>query len=170
MERAGIGRLVAALVPAQHRPAVAAGIEEGIEHPVFVARDKDRLTTHLQGDVVVVLRDLAFMGQVQPVAFKNVLHFKVEQARVGEHLTLAAEAAFITVFFKQGIEILDAYGHGLSLRCCYGVLAVSTTCAPGNIRYLQTAIRFVQSGTPAIGVLPRRARRSVARMLQGLDL
>ncbi|WP_203009461.1 hypothetical protein [Pseudomonas paraversuta] len=47
---------------------------------------------------------------------------------------------------------------------------MSTTCAPGNIRYLQTAIRFVQSGTPAIGVLPRRARRSVAMMLQDLDL
>ncbi|MNZ82499.1 hypothetical protein D3C78_1011970 [compost metagenome] len=121
VERAGIGGTVAALVPAEHGALVAAGVDEGVEHAVLVARDEDRLTAHHGGQEVVLLGDLAFVGEIQPVAFEDVLHLQVEQAGVGEHLALAAVDAFLGVVFKQGLKVLDTQGHGRGLRCfCSG--------------------------------------------------
>lgn len=117
VERAGVAGTVAALVPAEHGAAVAAGIEEGIELPVLVARDEDRLAPHGQGEEVVLFGDLAFMGQVDPVALEDVLHLQVEQARVGEHLAFAAIDAGFTVVLKHGIEVVESQGHGQGLRC-----------------------------------------------------
>ncbi|MNR17195.1 hypothetical protein D3C85_1338410 [compost metagenome] len=120
VEGAGVGRAVTALVSAKHRTAMAAGIEEGIEHPILVARDEDRLAPHGGGEEVVLFRNLAFVGKVQPVALEDVFHFKIEQTGVGEHLALAAKDALLLIFFKQGIKVIESQGHGRGLRCYCG--------------------------------------------------
>ncbi|MCY1429452.1 hypothetical protein D9M71_453700 [compost metagenome] len=114
---AGVGGAVAALVPAEHRTAVAAGIEEGIELTVLVARDENRLAPHGQGEEVILLGDLAFVGQVDPVALEDMFHLQVKQAWVGEHLALAAVDALFTVVLKHGIEVVESQGHGQGLPC-----------------------------------------------------
>ncbi len=99
MEWTGIGRLVAALEAAQHGTTMTAGIDEGVELAILVAGDEDRLPTHLGGVVVVLLGDLAFVSEVQPVALEDVFHLQIEQPRVGEHLALAAKDALLFIFF-----------------------------------------------------------------------
>ncbi|MNN31525.1 hypothetical protein D3C81_1452160 [compost metagenome] len=121
VERAGVGGAVAALVPAEHGALVAAGVEEGVEHAVLVARDEDRLAAHHGGQEVVLLGDLAFVGEIQPVAFEDVLHLQIEQAGVGEHLAFAAVDPFDGIIFKQGLKVFDTQGHGRGLHCfCSG--------------------------------------------------
>ncbi|MCY1539895.1 hypothetical protein D9M68_755050 [compost metagenome] len=121
MEGAGIGRAVTALVAAQLGATVAAGIEEGIELTVFVARDEDRLAPHVEGDVVVLLGNLALVGEIDPVAFEDVLHFQFEQTRISEHLPLAAVDALLFVILEQRLQEIESQGHGQGLRCyCSG--------------------------------------------------
>ncbi|MNF92995.1 hypothetical protein D3C84_756550 [compost metagenome] len=121
VERAGVGALVAGLVPAQGRAAMAAGVDEGVEHTVLVARDEDRLAPHGGGVEIVDVGDLAFVGQIQPVAFEDVFHLQIEQPGVGEHLALAAIEALLGIVFKQGMQIFGSQGHGRRLHCyCSG--------------------------------------------------
>ncbi|MNR00199.1 hypothetical protein D3C85_1159640 [compost metagenome] len=101
MERAGIGRLVAGLVAAQHGAAMAAGVEEGIEYTVLVPRNENRLPAHGGGQEVVLVGDLALVGEVQPVTLEDMLHFEVEQTWIGEHLPFATVDAGVFVVLKQ---------------------------------------------------------------------
>ncbi|MNE38524.1 hypothetical protein D3C80_1324270 [compost metagenome] len=103
MERAGVAGTVASLVPAQHGTTVAARVEEGIEFPVLVARDEDRLTPHGEGQEIILFGDLAFMCQVDPIALEDMLHLQVEQTRVGEHLALTTVDALFAIVFEHGI-------------------------------------------------------------------
>ncbi|MNQ89014.1 hypothetical protein D3C85_1043070 [compost metagenome] len=119
VEWAGIGRFVAGLVSAQHRTAVTAGVDEGIQLAVLVARNEDRLAAHGGGVEIVFVRNLALVGEVQPVAFEDVLHLEIEQARVGKHLPLAAEEALFFVVFEQGVKVFGSQGHGRRLHCFY---------------------------------------------------
>ncbi|MNI84569.1 hypothetical protein D3C73_1414850 [compost metagenome] len=59
------------------------------------------------------------MGQIQPVALENVLHFEIEQARVGKHLALATENTLFFVVFEQGVKVFGSQGHGRRLHCFY---------------------------------------------------
>ncbi len=59
MKWACVRGFIAALMPAKHCTTVAAGVEKRVKHTVLVARNEYRLAAHLQGDVVVLLRDLA---------------------------------------------------------------------------------------------------------------
>ena len=72
------------LVAAQHRAAVAAGVDEGVQLAVPVARDEDRLPAHVHREVVVLVRDLGLMGEVDPVALPNMLHLQLEELGIGE--------------------------------------------------------------------------------------
>ncbi|MNE42321.1 hypothetical protein D3C80_1364410 [compost metagenome] len=101
MERAGIGRLVAGLVAAQHGAAMAAGVEEGIEYTVLVPRNENRLPAHGGGQEVVLVGDLALVGEVQPVTLEDMLHFEVEQTWIGEHLPFATVDAGVFFVLKQ---------------------------------------------------------------------
>ena len=82
----------------QRGAAVGAGVDETVELVVLVAGDEHRLTTDLGRVVVVDLRQLALVGEVDPVALEDVFHLEVEQLPVGEHLTLAAEQALSLSF------------------------------------------------------------------------
>ena len=85
MERAGVSGFVAAFVTAQLRTAVRTGIDHGIELTVFIAGNQHGLATNVGGVIVVVIGNLAFVGQENPIAFKNVFHFQIKQGLIGEH-------------------------------------------------------------------------------------
>ena len=112
VERAGVGCLVAAFETTEHCPAMAASVDKRIEFTHLVACDKNRLTPHVGGVVVVVLRDLAFMCQVQPVAFEDVFHLQIKQPRVGEHFAFAAEDAVLFIVLQQAVQVVESQVHG----------------------------------------------------------
>ena len=85
MEWAGIRGFVTAFVTAQLSTTVRTGIDHGIELTVFIASNQHRLATNVGGVIVVVIGDLAFVGQENPIAFKNVFHFQIKQGLIGEH-------------------------------------------------------------------------------------
>ena len=76
VERASEGRLVVALVAADHGAAMATGVDERVQLALSVAGDEDGLTAHERREVIVLVRDLAFMRHVDPVAFEDVLHLE----------------------------------------------------------------------------------------------
>jgi hypothetical protein len=78
VEWAGIGGLVAALVTADHRAPMRACVEESVELTLAVPRDDDRLATDIAGDVVVVVRDLALVREIDPVSLPDVFHLEFE--------------------------------------------------------------------------------------------
>jgi len=80
---------------------VCTRVDEAVELVVLVARDEDRLATNFGGVVIVDLGQLALVGQIHPVAFKDVFHLQLEQLRAGEHFAFAAEFAFGFVFLEQ---------------------------------------------------------------------
>lgn len=112
VERAGVGRLVAAFEATEHGTAMAASVDKRIEFTRLVARDNNRLTPHVGGVVVVVLRDLALMRHVQPVAFEEVFHLQIKQPRVGEHFALTAEDAFLFIVLQQAVQVVESQVHG----------------------------------------------------------
>src|SRR5690606_17327299 len=159
MERAGIGGLVAALEATEHRAAMAAGIDEGVELAVLVAGDEDRLPAHLGGVVVVLLGNVAFVGEVDPVALEDVLHLQVEQALIGEHLALAAEDALFFVVFNKRIKVIESQSHGRGLHCyCFYVMKAKALGGVSISVFCRTSIRFLQMQD---GKLPQ-ARRACA--------
>lgn len=132
VERTGIAAAIAALVPAEHRATVAAGVDEGVELAVAVARDDDRLAADLGGQVVVDSGNLAFVGEIDPVALEDVLHLQFEQAWIGEHLPLAAVDAALGVFLEQRTQVIATQGHGRGLRCyCSGPVRLGSACCWG---------------------------------------
>ncbi|EKD98039.1 MAG: hypothetical protein ACD_23C00614G0002, partial [uncultured bacterium] len=115
VEWAGEAALVAVLLAAQHGAAVGTGVDHGVELAVLAARDDDGLAADVRGEVVVDLGDLAFVRQVDPVAFEDVLHLQLEQIGVREDVSAAAiDAVFLVVLqgaFDQGLDI-RALGGG----------------------------------------------------------
>jgi hypothetical protein len=75
---------VAAHLAHQRGAAVAAGVDEGIDLAFRAAHQDDRLAAHEQAHVVVGIRNLALVGEVNPVAFPDALHLELEDFRVGE--------------------------------------------------------------------------------------
>jgi hypothetical protein len=99
VEGAGEGALVGALVATQHRAAVAAGIDEGAQLAIAVARNDDELAAHPGREVVVLVRDLALVRQVDPVAFEDVLHLELKEPGIGEDVPRDTEHALPGVVF-----------------------------------------------------------------------
>ncbi len=64
------------------------------------------------------------MGQVDPVAFEDVLHLQFKQIRIGEDVSAAAEDAGVLVVLERTVQQLfnvaetvagGGQGHGVSL-------------------------------------------------------
>ena len=106
VERASEAALVAVLLSAQHRAAVGAGVDDCIELAVLAARDDDRLAANGGGEIVVDCGDLALVGQVDPVAFEDVLHLEFEQRRVGKDVAAAAVDAGVLVVLQGAVQQL----------------------------------------------------------------
>src|SRR5262245_8490180 len=107
MERASIGRLVAALVTAYHRAAVRACVEERVEFALAVARDNDRLATDMASDVFVVVRNLTLVGEIDPVPLPDVPHFQFEQVRVREDVAAAAEDTRLGIVLDRSFQAFN---------------------------------------------------------------
>ena len=58
------------------------GIDHGIQFTLTVTCNDDRLTTNISSIEVVIVWNLAFMCQINPIAFKDVFHLKVKQGLV----------------------------------------------------------------------------------------
>src|SRR5690606_2664545 len=83
VERAGEGRLVAALLAAQGGATVRAGVERRLQLPVSGAGDHHRLTAYGQRERVTGIRYLTLMAQQHPFAFEEVSHLQLQQLLTG---------------------------------------------------------------------------------------
>ena len=122
MEGAGEGRLVAGLEACQLGAAVRAGVDEAVQLAGAVARDHHRLAADVGGVVVAVVRDLALVRQVDPVALEDVLHLELEQLRIVEGGTLDAVQAFVVVIDQHAVQALAQVllAHVGSPVCLWG--------------------------------------------------
>src|SRR5690606_7807404 len=145
MERAGISRLVAPLEATEHRAAMAAGVDEGVEFTLLVARNEDRLTTHVGRVIVVLFGNLAVMGKVDPVALEDVLHLQFEQTLVGEHFAFAAKDAFVSIVFNKRIKVVASQVPRRGLHCyCSGETKAIPAMSVAISALCSIAIRFLQ--------------------------
>src|SRR5690606_36799169 len=118
---------------------------EGVELAILVEGDEDRLPARLGGVVLVLLGNLAFVSEVDPVALEDVLHLQFEQALVGEHLALAAEDALLFVVFNERIKVIESQGHGRGLHCyCFYVMKAKALGGASISVFCRTSIRFLQ--------------------------
>ncbi len=106
VERAGERRTVVLLAPTQHRTLVAAGVDQRVQLAVLIPGDHDGLTAHVDGQVVVVVRQLALMGQVDPVALEDVLHLQLEDLRVRERVPPVAIHTPLGVVHQRAVDLL----------------------------------------------------------------
>src|SRR5262249_21291100 len=84
VERARKARLVCLLEPAHDGAAMRAGFGERFELAVLAARYDDRLPADVDGEVIVDVRNLAFVREVDPVALEDVLELELEELLIGE--------------------------------------------------------------------------------------
>jgi hypothetical protein len=59
--------------------AMPASIEEDAEISVLAAHDDDRLHADLPPDIIAVVRNFAFVPEIDPHLAKNVVHLPLEQ-------------------------------------------------------------------------------------------
>src|SRR6266404_460757 len=112
MERAGIGRSVAAFVPAEQGATMGTCIDERVQLATPVAGDDDGLAAYIGLQVVILVRDLTLMRQIDPVAFENILHFELEYRRVREDIARNSEGASVSVINDRRCKgLLHAIEH-----------------------------------------------------------
>ena len=120
VERASKRAFVALFTAAEHRATVGAGVDQAVQRAVFVAGDDHGLAADPGGEVVVDLRHLAFVRQVDPTAFENVLHFQGKQVGVGEDVAAAAEhpsgGIFLDGVAQLSGESVECADHGVGPR------------------------------------------------------
>ena len=102
-----------ALKAAQHSAAMAARIDECVQLTVPIARDEDRLTSHIGREIVVLVRDLALVSEIGPVALEEVLYLEFEDFRIGKDVVTDAVNAARRIVLHSRIErFLDTVEHG----------------------------------------------------------
>jgi hypothetical protein len=120
VERTGEDGLVVLLLAAEHSATVAAGVDEAVQLAILVAGDDDGLTTDVTGEVVIRVGDLAFVRQIDPVAFKDVLHLELEQLGIGEHVATTAIKAFFFIDLHHAAHFcyqIVLHGDALLIVC-----------------------------------------------------
>jgi len=86
-----------------------AGVDESVRLAGLAAGNEDRLAADECGEIVVRVRDLAFMGEIDPVALEDVPHFQFEQLRIRENVAAYPILARLRVVFYGRIDgSLDA--------------------------------------------------------------
>ncbi len=116
VEGAGEGGPVVLLAPAEHRALVAAGVDQRVQLAVLVAGDHDRLPAHVDRQVVVVVRQLALVGQVDPVALEDVLHLQLEDVGVGERVAPAPVDPPLGIDLQRGVDLRPELVGGAAVR------------------------------------------------------
>ena len=120
VERAGESGAVVRLAAAQHGAAVGAGVDEAVEVFVLVPGDHHGRAADVGGEVVPHVGDLGFVGEINPVAFEDVLHLQFEDLFIGENFALGPDDAVLTVVdHGVGKDLADmgqVLGHGVLLH------------------------------------------------------
>src|SRR5260221_13148480 len=112
---AGKSRLATALVTANHRTTMTAGIDEGIDLVILVAGDDDGLPSHPCREIIILVRNLALVRKEDPVALEEVLHLQLEQLGVSKYCTVTAIESVGRILYQCFVEASnDAGRHGLS--------------------------------------------------------
>src|SRR5260370_6136443 len=93
MEGAGIGRSVPAFVPTEQGATMGACIDERVQLATPVAGDDDGLAADVGLQLVVLVRDLTLMRQIDPITFEDILHFELEYRRVRESIARNSDGA-----------------------------------------------------------------------------
>jgi hypothetical protein len=57
---------------------MAACVDKRVQLAIAIARNEDRLSSHVQRQVIVFVWDLCFVGEKDPVPFPDVLDLKLE--------------------------------------------------------------------------------------------
>ena len=108
-------RLVAVLVPAEHRAAVAQALMKAFSSPSLSRVMTIGWRPIVGGEVVVVVRNLALVGEIDPVALEDVLHLQFEQLGVGEDVAAAAIDAVFAILDDGMLDaVSDGGGHCVS--------------------------------------------------------
>src|SRR5450830_959119 len=103
---------------------MGAGIDEGVELTLTVARNEDRLPAHLGGVVVVIVGNLTLMGQINPVTLEDMLHLQLKQRGIGKGAAMQAVIAAVLVFHQETVEAGQLWlGSGMNRNHC-GLLAL----------------------------------------------
>ena len=132
---------------------MAARIDEGVQLALPVARDEDGLAAHIGREIVVLVGDLALVGQIDPVALEDVLHLEFEDLRVGEDMSRDPVGPCLGIIFQRFVErLLDRVEHLVSSSACrlLGVRLPAVVEATSRFRLAS------QSKTKLVGTIPGR--------------
>jgi hypothetical protein len=91
----------------------------------FVAGYHDGLAADPRRVVIVVIGNLAFMREIDPIALEDVLHLEIEQIGVREDIAAATEYTVLPVVLDGGMKqfiqlrgFVDNDGHVSSPYTC----------------------------------------------------
>jgi hypothetical protein len=91
---------------------VAAGVDQRIQIAIAVAGEHDRLAAHVHRQVVAVVRQLALVGQIDPVALEDVSHLELEDVGVGERVPPTSVDALRRVDVQGGADLSREFVDG----------------------------------------------------------
>ena len=115
MKRTREGRAISFFEAAQNRTAVRAGVGQRIELAVLAPRDDYGLAPDVNSHKVIDVRNLAFVGEVDPVTLKDVLEFQLEKLLVGESGPIKLIDMVYRVFVQHRLELCDT----ISVACAH---------------------------------------------------
>ena len=145
MEGADEERLVATLAAAQLGAAMGAGIDHAIEAAILGPRQDHRRMADPGGEIVVLLLDLALMGQIDPVALEDIFHLQIEQFRVGEDVAAAAENAGFRIVHDRGFNTVAQESHGAG----HDPLSSQAGSATGSTASTTRRLRVEKASSPS---------------------
>ena len=125
---------------------------------LLVAGDHDRLPADVGGQVVVVVRQLALVGEVDPVALEDVLHLQLEQLGIGERLPATAVAPVLGIHVHRTVDLVPDLFQGVRHRRLTSVGSFALISASPRGQRLRTG-RTPRCGRPHVAVTACRRRR-----------
>jgi hypothetical protein len=119
VKRTGEDDPAAAFEAAEHGAAVTACIDEGVQRAIAVASNKDGLSTHISREVVILVGDLALVGEIDPVALEDVFHLEFEDFRVGKDVAGDPVGPLFDIVLQHRSErFLNRIVHQFPPRAC----------------------------------------------------
>src|SRR6266850_2803363 len=103
---------------AEHRPLVAADVDEGPETPFRIARHEHRRPADVCGDEIVGLRDLGLERDEIPGALEDELLLELEELRVRVHIAMHAENALRGTVVDVQSDVLEVHALALDRDDC----------------------------------------------------
>jgi LysR family transcriptional regulator, benzoate and cis,cis-muconate-responsive activator of ben and cat genes len=158
VEGAGKDHSAAALEAAEHSTAVTARVNEGVQFAIATACNEDGLAAHIGGEVIIFVGDLTLVREIDPVSLEDVLHFELEDLRVGENVSGDSVAPALVLSSTAPLSfcwILSRICRLLGLAACtvFASLCGATSC-----------FRRCESKTKLVGTIPWRYRLELRQL------